>query len=1311
MHRVDNATSADVMPDVGPVGPNPNGFFRSRNTELGQPGTTVDPSWLNTVQEELCNVITGAGIALSKNSRTQLYDAIQSLISGSVDAASPTIVKTITQNSHGYTKGTLLYFNGTTWLKAKADNLATSWTVGMVYEVQSTNVFKLLLLGYIDGLSGLTAGATHYLSTTVAGAMQDTSPTTDGEIIKGVLIADSATSGYFFNFTPLVYGENGTITDALLASNNLSDLDDVIEARTNLGLGSAALAPASQFVASSTLSTLATKTELNNLDDDLQGQIDTQTTNIAGALTDIESLQADVTSIEDSINDLNGSIDDLNDDVTSALALIAGKQPLDAKLTAMAAVTFTPNTFMYATGASAFASSAMTAFGRSVVATVNAAGLKSILSFGTAADADVEDFISSSELPSLATISYVDGKVLGLASQSYVNTQIAAALGDYYTGEEVDEAIATAIGALDFATEEYVDTEISSAIDALDFATPADVASAVATKQPLDATLTAFAAVTFSANTYLYATAADTFATGTITAFGRSMLDDADAAAVRTTLGLGTAALAASTDFIPSSTLSTLATISYVDSAIDDFVTDTYVNDAIGTALEDYATTSYVDTSISNAINALDFATESYVDNAISTYSDLADETFQPIDDNLTALSAVSIGEDTILYGTGTGVYSSTALTEFARSFLDDADAAAVRTTLGLVIGSNVQAYDADLAAIAGLTSAANKLPYFTGAAAASLTDFTAFARTLLDDADAATMRGTLGLGTAAVAASTDFIASSVLPTLATVTYVDGAFQPLNAVLSELTALTDPNKDALTYWNNTTNNFEFLELSDDFDITAGILSVVGGGGGGIAAVEDDTDPHLGGNLNNNGFNFLVADGFGIIDSNENPFIKFLKTASADAWLEISNSTSNPKIQAITEEAFASAHLDLQSTGIFGQVRILNGDDPTKVLAFRSDGAASTQTIIYTTSTASRDFFLPDKSGTFAMLDDITGGGIAAVEDDPAPKLGGNLDGDGVYGVFNIDSLTSNGEVQAYGNISTYRSGAGGFIIESGASSASATTSKIISNQTANRTFDLPDASGILALVSDITVTASSTTTFTNKTLTSPRVGTAILDTNGNELFVLAATSSAVNEFTVTNSATGASPALSASGNDSVLDIRLIPKGSGGRVRIESSSSATTTIEFLPGGSARTTVQSNASTGRTITLPDATDTLIGKDTTDVLTNKTVTNCKETVATPTVSAGAVTISLANGTLQKVVTAANTTITLPSAVAGTSYTIVVQYGGSHTITWAGGGTLKWAGGVAPTATSSNGKYDIYVFVCHDSTNTLASDGGRNY
>jgi len=76
------------------------------------------------------------------------------------------------------------------------------------------------------------------------------------------------------------------------------------------------------------------------------------------------------------------------------------------------------------------------------------------------------------------------------------------------------------------------------------------------------------------------------------------------------------------------------------------------------------------------------------------------------------------------------------------------------------------------------------------------------------------------------------------------------------------------------------------------------------------------------------------------------------------------------------------------------------------------------------------------------------------------------------------------------------------------------------------------------------VTTAGTQTLTNKTLTSPIIGTSILDTNSNEVAKITATSSAVNEITFVNAATGNNPSIDASGGDTNIGIALKTKGSG-----------------------------------------------------------------------------------------------------------------------------------------------------------------------
>ena len=161
------------------------------------------------------------------------------------------------------------------------------------------------------------------------------------------------------------------------------------------------------------------------------------------------------------------------------------------------------------------------------------------------------------------------------------------------------------------------------------------------------------------------------------TAAGRALLDDADATAQRTTLGLGTLATQAA-----SSVAITGGTINGITS--------------------------------------------------------------------LTATTA-SLGNTTITGGSVTGITDIT----IADGGTGASDAASARTNLGLAIGTNVQAQDAGLQSIAGLTTSANQAIYTTGADTYATTSLTAYGRSLIDDADADTARTTLGLGTLATQSAT----------------------------------------------------------------------------------------------------------------------------------------------------------------------------------------------------------------------------------------------------------------------------------------------------------------------------------------------------------------------------------------------------------------------------------------------------------------------------------------------------------------------------------------------------------------------------
>ena len=176
---------------------------------------------------------------------------------------------------------------------------------------------------------------------------------------------------------------------------------------------------------------------------------------------------------------------------------------------------------------------------------------------------------------------------------------------------------------------------------------------------------------------------------------------------------------------------------------------------------------------------------------------------------------------------------------------------------------------------------------------------------------------------------------------------------------------------------------------------------------------------------------------------------------------------------------------------------------------------------------------------------------------------------------------------------------------------------------ANRTF----------AIDSTVVTLTGTQTLTNKTLTSA-IANEILDTNGNEILGLSPTASATDFVTVKNGiGTGVPLHVYADGPSANIGLHLQPKGTG-LITISDGTDFNKGIRFRSSGSAASAVtllDAVATAGRVVTLPDATTTLVGRDTTDTLTNKTINLANNTLqATSAQIAAAVTDETGTGAL---------------------------------------------------------------------------------
>lgn len=155
----------------------------------------------------------------------------------------------------------------------------------------------------------------------------------------------------------------------------------------------------------------------------------------------------------------------------------------------------------------------------------------------------------------------------------------------------------------------------------------------------------------------------------------------------------------------------------------------------------------------------------------------------------------------------------------------------------------------------------------------------------------------------------------------------------------------------------------------------------------------------------------------------------------------------------------------------------------------------------------------------------------------------------------------------------------------------------------------PKGSGGVTVATVPVVTTTGSQTLTNKTLTTPAVGTAILDTNGNEILSLTPTASAVHEVNIRNAAAGGIAAIGVTSPDADVNLNLTGKGSGtvlvNNIPIVTTTAGQTLTNKTLTSPILTTPQFSSilNTG-TLTLPTSTDTLVGRATTDTLTNKTI-----------------------------------------------------------------------------------------------------------
>jgi hypothetical protein len=387
------------------------------------------------------------------------------------------------------------------------------------------------------------------------------------------------------------------------------------------------------------------------------------------------------------------------------------------------------DTLGYFTGSGTMAVTGFTAFARSLLDDVSASDARTTLGIGTAATHPDTDFAP-------------------LASPAFTGVPSAPTAGP-------------GTNTTQLATTAFVQSALPVLAAIATSGSASDLVSGTVPSARLPASLSSVYALTPLADRLAYYTGASAAALTTFTAFARTILDDADAATVRTTLGLATVASSGSaadlTGTLASARLpASLSSIYALTPAADRLPYYTSPTVAALATFTAFARTILDDADAATVRATLGLAAIADTGSASDLVAGTVPLTRLPA--SLSSIYGLTPAADLLPYYTGAATAATTAFTAFARTLIDDADAATARTTLGLVaVASSGSAADlstgtlasarlpASLSSIYALTPAADGLPYYTSGSGAALATFTAFARNLLDDASAVAARTTLG--------------------------------------------------------------------------------------------------------------------------------------------------------------------------------------------------------------------------------------------------------------------------------------------------------------------------------------------------------------------------------------------------------------------------------------------------------------------------------------------------------------------------------------------------------------------------------------